>query len=358
MHIHELRLLATEPFARGEEYGRALAEQIRANTARYLWAFGELGVDAETVTRVAQESFGALDAWAPTQADELRGLAAGSGASLTDLAALTARTEVLAYAPNDALECSTLVRLAATGPSGVQTWDWHAELVPDAVLLSATVNDRQVRTFTETGMLGKIGAAGNLALFFNILSHESDARGRGVPVHAVARRILEEADTVEQALAIAESAPLSASTVLTMLEAPSAAKPEGDAASIELSPVGVALVRGEGGLLAHTNHFLDPALAAADAASTQSTTDVRLAHLRSVAPGVAAARDAAELARAMCGDVGAAAPVCMRPADSPHLADRWETLITIAMVPGTGELHWQTGMPAGVTEGTLRVFGG
>lgn len=131
-------------------------------------------------------------------------LAAGSGASLADLAALTARTEVLADAPNDALECSTLVRLTATGPSGVQTWDWHAELVPGA-------------------------------------------------------------------------------------------------------------------------------------ASTQSTTDARLAHLRSVAPGVAAA----------CGAAGANAPVCMRPADSPHLADRWETLITIAMVPGTGELHWQTGLPAG-----------
>lgn len=86
----------------------------------------------------------------------------------------------------------------------------------------------------------------------------------------------------------------------------------------------------EGGLLAHTNHFLDPALATGDAASTQSTTGVRLAHLRSVAPG----------------------------GGSPHLADRWETLITIAMVPGAGELHWQTGMPAGVTEGTLRVFGG
>ena len=99
-------------------------------------------------------------------------------------------------------------------------------------------------------------------------------------------------------------------------------------------------------------------LAAGDAASTQSTTDVRLAHLRSVAPGVAAARDVAELARAMCGGAGVAAPVCMRPADSPHLADRWGTLITIAIVPGTGELHWQTGMPAGVTEGTLRVFGG
>ncbi|UQN14841.1 C45 family autoproteolytic acyltransferase/hydolase [Gulosibacter sp. ACHW.36C] len=358
MRVHELRLLETEPFARGEEYGRALAEQVRANAARYLWAFGELGVAAETVRRVAEESFEALEAWAPTQADELRGLAAGSGASLADLAALTARTEVLAYAPHEALECSTVVRLDATGPSGVQTWDWHAELVPDAVLLSATVGDRQVRTFAETGMLGKIGTAGRLSLFLNILSHESDARGQGVPVHAVARRILEEADTVEQAVAIAESASLSASTVLTVLEAPSAAKPEGDAASIELSPAGVALVRAEGGLLAHTNHFLDPTLAAGDAASTQSTTDVRLAHLRAVGPGVVAARSATELAQAMCGDGGANAPVCMRPADSPYLADRWETLITIAMVPGTGELHWQTGTPAEVTDAEFRVFGG
>lgn len=357
MRVHELRLVEADPYRRGQEYGRALAEQVRDSAERYAWAFGELGVDTDTVARVARESFAQLEVWAQTQADELRGLAVGSGVSLLNLTALTARTEVLAHAPREAIECSTVVRLAAEGPMGIQTWDWHAELVPDAVLLEANVGGRCVRTFTEVGMLAKIGTGGNLALFLNILSHEQDARCAGVPVHAVARRILEQADTVEEALAIAEGVPLGASTVLTVLEAPSAAKPAGDAASIELSPAGVALVRGSGGLLAHTNHFLDPALATGDAASTQSTTDVRLAHLKSVAAPVVAAAGVSELALAMCGDARAAAPVCMRPADSPNLADRWQTLVTIAMTPGTGELHWHEGIPADIAESGFQVFG-
>jgi len=76
-----------------------------------------------------------------------------------------------------------------------------------------------------------------------------------------------------------------------------------------------------------------------------------------VAAPVVAAAGVSELALAMCGDARAAAPVCMRPADSPNLADRWQTLITIAMTPGTGELHWHEGIPADIAESGFQVFG-
>jgi hypothetical protein len=34
MRVHELRLVETEPYRRGQEYGRALAEQVRDSAER------------------------------------------------------------------------------------------------------------------------------------------------------------------------------------------------------------------------------------------------------------------------------------------------------------------------------------
>ena len=87
----------------------------------------------------------------------------------------------------------------------------------------------------------------------------TDGGAPGVPVHVVARRILDEAATVAEATAIARSATVSASTVLTI------AAWDGERASarcLELSPAGVGVLEPDAaGVLAHTNHFLDPVLA-------------------------------------------------------------------------------------------------
>ncbi len=51
-----------------------------------------------------------------------------------------------------------------------------------------------VRTLTEYGIVGKLGVSRRgLGLLLNILHHEGDGRGIGVPVHVVARRVLDEA---------------------------------------------------------------------------------------------------------------------------------------------------------------------
>src|SRR5690606_38479149 len=116
-----------------------------------------------------------------------------------------------------------------------------------------------------------IGVNSNgLAASFNILHHKADRPTGGVPVHAVARRILDEASTVREGRDIAASASVSASTAITVLSVDEA---ETQAASLEITPAGTAaLGPGNDGWLVRTNHLLAPELAQDNASPATSTT--------------------------------------------------------------------------------------
>ncbi|MFE2988924.1 C45 family autoproteolytic acyltransferase/hydolase [Streptomyces sp. NPDC059262] len=249
----------------------------------------------------AERSHAALRAWAPGLAEESDACADAAGAERRTMAAVGARTEILAACrPDPEGECSTAVFApAGRRPETMQTWDWHDSLVPDGLLHELTPREgRTVKLFTEFGAAGKIGVnSAGLGVHFNILSHQADSDAGGVPVHAIARHILDEADTLGQAVELASTARVSASTSLTVVTA-------GAAASLELSPAGIAVVpAGEDGWPLHTHHFLDAGLGAGDVHSPESSTPERFAHLRAVRsarPGLAPA----ERAKALCGGPG------------------------------------------------------
>ncbi|MFH8839047.1 C45 family autoproteolytic acyltransferase/hydolase [Streptomyces sp. NPDC017868] len=119
---------------------------------------------------------------------------------------------------------------------------------------------------------------------FDIPRHRSDIPAGGMPVHAVPRRVLEEATTVAEAHDIIASAKVSASTALTV-----ATYRDGRAAaaSPEMSPAGVAVVRpGGDGWVVHTNHFLDAGPADGDTGTPESASAERYAHARAVRGGM------------------------------------------------------------------------
>ncbi|HET8867006.1 MAG TPA: C45 family peptidase [Agrococcus sp.] len=370
----ELRLTDASPRLRGRAYGAAVAAEVREAIERYRQAFATLGVPAGVAEEIAAGSIDVTRGWAPEQAAELEGVAEGAGVPLADLMLVNARTEILAHAPAPPTECSTVVALHDDRrPQTLQTWDWNGELVPTAVLLEAHVGERVVRTFSETGMLGKIGVARGaggpgIGVHFNILHHASDRSAIGVPVHVVVRRILDEATGLDDAIAIARSAPLGASTVLTVVEG--ASDPHGGtgptanaehhgaarAASLELSPAGVGVVEPTGGFLAHTNHYLDAALAEGEAARATSTTHVRLEHAAAQRDAIMASQGAVELAGAMCGAAGAEAPVCVRAAPGAPFAERWSTLLTASLDVEETAIDWFAGPPSGLTAATVRRF--
>lgn len=356
MKLHHLTTTATDPRERGREIGSVHAAHVRDVSARYLAHFDRLGIDGRLVRRIVDASHAALREWAPGLAAESDGIADGAGLAAWEVAAIGARTEVLAAAPG-VPECSTAVYVPPAGgaPETIQTWDWHDELTPDGLLLGIrTAGGRAVKLFTEFGTAAKIGVNdAGLGLHFNILRHASDSTTGGVPVHAIARRILEEAETIEEARALVASATVSASTVFTIATFHDG---EADAASIEAAPAGVAVVPpASDGWLVHTNHFLDPGLAAGDRSDPDSVTEERYDHVRAASSRMSALAPAARAA-AFCGSQGEEAVVCIRHDPSKPQHEQWGTLLTIALdVPGFG-LDYRAGTPADAARDGLARF--
>ncbi|MET8865145.1 C45 family peptidase [Nonomuraea sp. NPDC004580] len=343
----------TEPRLRGKELGAHLRKRIAANYAGYIDLFAVAGATHAQVRAWGERALDRSADWAPNLAEEMAGIAAGAGLEPWQVAVVNARTEILAAI--DAIghgECSTSVVLPESGPPRtVQTWDWHDHLRDAPILWELEPRPGHVvRTFTEAGALAKIGVGtAGLGVHFNILRHESDSAVLGVPVHLIARRILDEAATVEEAAGIARSARVSASTVITVVT-------ESDAGSIEISPAGVAVIPpGPDGVLLHCNHFLDADLAAGERHATQRPgTYDRFRHLSGHVEGLSQegqnARALAMLSHAP------AAPVCAHPDLTQPLNQRWETLATIGLDLPAGRLRVHQGGPCQVTEATWQTF--
>jgi isopenicillin-N N-acyltransferase-like protein len=349
MRLHRYTSGEHRPDIRGRDLGAHWAGAIGAAVTAYQEHFQRLGLSESTVNRIADASLDAVDDWCPPLAVEIAAIASGADRPVRDLAMLNARTEVLALAPPDEGECSTAVRVPAPGdPTGrlvaFQTWDWHPGLARDGLLWRyEPVPGRWVKTFTEFGMLAKIGvSSAGLAVHFNILRHASDTASGGVPMHVIARRILDEASTVDEAYDLVRSARVGASTVLTVV-ASGASRPE--AASIEIAPDGAARVLPRAdGWLTHTNHFLSPDLSSGDRPRPTSTTKDRLAHLDQVVSEDLESDDLSSLARAMCGPSGEQAPIGLTD-QTAAVGSRSRTLLTVRLDPLSGRLDCWPGTP-------------
>ncbi|KAB8195970.1 peptidase C45 [Nonomuraea phyllanthi] len=344
-----------DPRARGKELGTLRRRAILANLTGYSDLFAVAGATPAQVRAWGERALERSADWAPHLAEEIAGIAAGAGLEPWQVSVVNARTEILAAI--DATgegECSTSVVLPGSGrpPRTVQTWDWHDHLRDAPMLWELEPRPGHVvRTFTEAGALAKIGVnTAGLGVHFNILRHDSDSADIGVPVHLIARRILDDAATVEEAAGIARSATVSASTVITAVTA-------SGAASIEISPAGVSVIpQGEDGVLQHCNHFLDPALAKGERHATdRPSTYARFQHLRAHTEALSS-DDHTTRALAMLSHGPDDAPVCAHPDQTQPINQRWETVATIALDLPAARLRVHQGGPCQVTEATWQTF--
>lgn len=328
-HIDVLTVQGADPVDRGRQLAGGAGTSFATGLRTYEALFGVAGVTPAQVEGVVEGTRGALTDWAPDLAAEIDAYADTAGVERWRLHALNARTEVLALGDSKfAGECSTIVH-AAPGAMGAQTWDWHAQLSESWHVVQHRNIELPFVTLTERGMVGKIGLnAAGVGLLFNILGHESDGSGRGVPVHAVARRVLDTAVSVEHAIDIVRSAPVQASSCLTVLD------PE-SVACLEMAPAGVAAVGGGADWVIHTNHFTDPELCAGGRFVAPEEDTVARASLlaeRVRASYGPVSRDA--LVQALCAHEGPdGAGVCCHPYESGALGMAWETLATIVLDP-------------------------
>src|SRR3954451_2566290 len=263
------------PYDRGLELGERLRTEVAACAAAYRRLFAVRAVRPFHVDLWSDRAWEAIRRLAPTAAEEIAGIAEGARGPVREGAAVNARTELLAAAnPTGTTECSTVVSVPpGRPPVAVQTWDWYDAMADDWMHWTIPSPDgRVVETVTEVGMLAKIGVNGyGVGVLLNMLHHASDVPDDGTepslgyPVHLLSRRILEDARDLDEAVAIATTGPMSASTSLTVVEG---RERSGRAVSVELFPAGHGLVEPNGDLLVRTNHFVSEAGAAGCTAHT------------------------------------------------------------------------------------------
>ncbi|MFG3346215.1 C45 family autoproteolytic acyltransferase/hydrolase [Streptomyces sp. NPDC048018] len=259
-HRPHVAVADADPRRRGRDRGRQLVPALHGGLETYDRLFALGGIRPETVRDDACRALDAVDAFRPALREQIEGIAEGAGVEPWRIAALNARTEILARsAAVPPGECSTIVRAGRTPDGagrthvGVQTWDWHVELSPYWHTVESGGGAHRYAGLSEHGILAKIGVnSGGLALHFNILGHADDRAG-GLPVHVLAALVLEEAGSVAHARELVESAPLSSSGSFLLFDTASAVL-------LDLSPVGVFEAPPVApGIHLRTNHFLTPA---------------------------------------------------------------------------------------------------
>lgn len=341
-HAGLVRLDERDPHRRGVQRGSSTRAEVTRCWSVYEQLFAAHGLDGPAVRDAALASLAAVADWAPDLAAEVSGTAAGAGLEEWQVAALNARTEVLALSTRARPgECSTIVRPGAPAYSA-QTWDWHEELADSWHLQSVQTSERSYVGLTEHGILAKIGLNdAGVGVHLNVLGHRRDEPG-GVPVHLVTAEVLGRATSLEHAVEILAAAPVRTSSAVTVVA------PEG-ARTVELSPAGNAVLAPEGERLLHTNHFLAPELASGERSELyQPDSSLRLDLLTA---RVAAGFDPdgpLDLVPYLCTGPGDAAEICCSPAPDAKLGDRWATLATVLLHPADGTVLVAAGSPVQV----------
>ena len=332
---------AAEPFERGRQRGVAIRDALATSSRIYSELFTAVGIERADVRRFAEESIVATENWSIALAEEMRGTAEGSGLPLWEIASLNARTEILSLARGAKPgECSTIVSTRGT-PVGSQTWDWHEELSAGWHLQRVSGSAHSFVGLTEHGILSKIGMNdAGIGVMLNILGHQDDKPG-GVPVHLVGARVLAEASTFDEALTILRGAPVSTSSAVTLLG-------PGGAATIELNPHGAAVVRPTDGVLLHTNHFLDPALAQGEKPGLYDPdSQLRMQMLEERTRDASRIpTEALELVPLLVSYPGDLADLCCVPTAGATLGERWATLATVSLDVAKRRLTVSAGSPA------------
>ncbi len=358
--------VAGSPFERGRTHGSLARERIDRSIATYARLFAYCGIDWPRAQRRAagyRETIGAI---APDLMTEIEGIAAGSGRGVDEILALNARTEILPSSyPGDPHpeweridaanakagvpdwgECTAIaVKPSASATGGTllaQNWDWLGAQRAALVLLRANEpSGRSYLTLTEAGMLAKIGLNDRgLGVCLNILRSRDDGSRPAVPVHVLLRALL-GCGSVAEAIDLASGLSFGASSNVLCADA------AGETAALEFSPRGLHVVRGAGGTLCHTNHFLAPAAASAEATLAPSLSSVpRLERAEAIAAALRGPIGIADLRRLLRDESDGFLSICRRPDPALPAEIRLESVASVIMELAAGRMHVAPSVPS------------
>ncbi|WP_281645972.1 C45 family peptidase [Parendozoicomonas sp. Alg238-R29] len=225
---------------RGAIHGARLAENIASTIAFYAGLLRMTEADVHTTGRYFREQ---IHKFHPGYCEEIDALADAAHQPADWIYVLNARSELI----SQQMECSTIT-FRDNGLLG-QNWDFSRPLLDLAVLLHITLdNNLQILTFTEPGIIGKIGLNNcGLGLCLNMLRLRR--RCEGVPLHILMRALL-ETSSLEQARDLASSTPGARIGCLTM------ACNTGQEFCVEFAGNNCWFLSPPGQISLHTNHYL------------------------------------------------------------------------------------------------------
>jgi len=339
-------------FERGRTHGEQARGRIERSLANYARLFAFNGLSWEAAQRQGagyREVIGKFDA---ALLEEIEGIARGAGRRADELLALNARTEILPpafLAKADAGECTAIAVSPSASASGgtllAQNWDWVGAQREALILLRVCEGAGQdaapaCLTLTEAGMLAKIGLnALGLGVCLNILRSKFDGAHAGVPVHVLLRALLKRAD-VRDAVAFESALAFGGSSNVLCADR------GGESASLEFSPRGLRVVRGDGATLCHTNHFVHPEAAGwqAEVASNLSTIP-RLERARQHASS-RATHGIEDLKRLLRDESAGLLSICRTPDASLPPEAQIESVASVIMELARGIMHVAPDVPS------------
>ncbi len=332
------------PFERGRQHGQRAAEQIHFNLAGY-WQLLKhyVSLDRPAALALARQYLPAIQRYAPELAEEMRGIAAGASVTPDEILTLNTRTEILSTAitaPCD--ECTAIFVAPEASADGhtllAQNWDWSNVLRGGALLLRIEQPPKPtVLTLTEAGMVAKIGLnSAGVGVCTNFLRHTQ--RRIGIPFHLLLREALNASRLGLAVAAIYRDVRADSGNYLL-------AHAEGEALSLEATPLDVGILYPQDGLLVHTNHFVTPRLQPGDTAIRESDNTLlrygrALRLLRRQQPLIVAALQ--ELLR---DHFNHPKSICRHPNPAQPEIERDATLASIVMDLTAGTMQVTAGEP-------------
>jgi isopenicillin-N N-acyltransferase-like protein len=337
-----------KPFERGRQYGEHARARVERSLANYARLFSFVGMEWSEAQRRSEPYRGVIGNLDAALLDEMEGIARGAARPFAEILALNVRTEVMPacfLTGADTGECTAIgIAPPASATGGTllaQNWDWVGVQRESMVILRVREDGApSLVTLTEAGMLAKIGFNDRgLGVCLNILRSVFDGGAPGVPVHVLLRALLGRA-SVRDAVEFASGLSFGGSSNILCADR------GGDVASLEFSPKGMRVLRGEGGALCHTNHFLH-----ADATGWQAelapnlSTHPRL--VRALAHAGARRQHGLEDVKKLLRDESdGLLSICRKPDLSLPPEAQLETVASVIMELARGVMHLAPDVPS------------
>ena len=329
-HVH----LAGSPSNQGHAHGEALRDPIAHNLSVYFDWFDREGIltRADVLAR-AEAYWAAIQQQSPSYSAAVSGVAEASGRDLLEIVALNVRYEILYHQFTANLSsdgCTAFAALPKATTNGHlllgQNWDWIPTV--QSAVLHVIDEDWASLSFTEAGIVGgKFGLSSNgLGLAINgLVSIGDDWTRLARPFHVRCYDILRAPD-LASAVAIVTDGPRSCSTNYLI-----GRSGEG-VVDIEAAPEATCRIVTADGLLAHSNHFLDPgALGVEVPPNPHMACSVHRLERMQRMLGESRPVSVAKMQQALRDHEGQPSSVCRHPNPDDPPAKRYETVTSVIM---------------------------